>query len=267
MTSEQFSVLTLPDSGIVLVFNVGYQYTADLLALEQCKPADSMVYDKTMSTIITPLNASAWESCLQAHPDKQFAQYICNGIKHGFHIGFNREVRISSAKSNMSSAAAHPAIVNDYLAKELLKSRTIHYPQAPLQVSRFGVIPKKHQPGKWRLIVDLSTPEGKSVNDGISKSLCSLKYTSVREVAAHVHMLGKGALMAKMDVKSAFRNIPVHPDDRLLLGTQWENQYFVDTVLPFGLRSAPKIFNAMADALQWIVRQKGVIWSIIWMIS
>ena len=123
-----------------------------------------------------------------------------------------------------------------------------------MQVSRFGVtcIPKKHQPGKWRLIVDLSAPEGKSVNDGISKPLCSLKYTTVREVAAHVHMLGKGALMANMDVKSAFRNIPVHPDGHLLLGTQWENQYFIDTVLPFGLRSAPKIFNAMADALHLV---------------
>ncbi len=61
-----------------------------------------------------------------------------------------------------------------------------------------------------------------------------------------------------MDVKSAFRIIPVHPDDRLLLGTQWEKQYYVDTVLPFGLRSAPKIFNAVADALQWVVKQNGV---------
>ena len=33
---------------------------------------------------------------------------------------------------------------------------------------------------------------------------------------------------------------------------------FIDTVLPFGLRSAPKIFNAVADALEWIVRKDGV---------
>ena len=64
--------------------------------------------------------------------------------------------------------------------------------------------------------------------------------------------------MAKMDIKSAFRTIPVHQDDRLLLGTFWERQYYVDTVLPFGLRSAPKIFNAVADALQGIVKQNGV---------
>jgi len=29
-------------------------------------------------------------------------------------------------------------------------------------------------------------------------------------------------------------------------------------VLPFGLRSAPKIYNAVADALQWILRREGI---------
>lgn len=33
---------------------------------------------------------------------------------------------------------------------------------------------------------------------------------------------------------------------------------YVDTLLPFGLCSAPKIFTAMADALLWIISQHGV---------
>ena len=33
---------------------------------------------------------------------------------------------------------------------------------------------------------------------------------------------------------------------------------FVDTALPFGLRSAQKIFTALADAAEWIVRQRGI---------
>ncbi len=52
----------------------------------------------------------------------------------------------------------------------------------------------------------------------------------------------------KGDILSAYRNIPVH--DRALLGMEWEGQLFVDRVLPFGLRSAPKIFLAVADAAQ-----------------
>ena len=32
----------------------------------------------------------------------------------------------------------------------------------------------------------------------------------------------------------------------------------MDGMLPFGLRSAPKIFNAVADALEWCVSKEGV---------
>ena len=34
---------------------------------------------------------------------------------------------------------------------------------------------------------------------------------------------------------------------------------YVDTVLPFGLRSAPKVFNAVADALEWIMQKHGIL--------
>ena len=57
-----------------------------------------------------------------------------------------------------------------------------------VHVSPFGVILKSE--GKWRLIVDLSSPKGGSVNDGIRKELCSLSYMSVDEVAASVVKLG-----------------------------------------------------------------------------
>ncbi len=64
--------------------------------------------------------------------------------------------------------------------------------------------------------------------------------------------------MAKIDIRHAYRNVPVHPDDRHLLAMQWNNEILIDKVLPFGLRSAPLIFTAIADALQWIIEQRGV---------
>ena len=60
--------------------------------------------------------------------------------------------------------------------------------------------------------------------------------------------------MAKTDLKSAFRLIPVHPDDWNLLGIYWKSQYYVDLYLPFGLRSAPFLFNQLSDALEWILK-------------
>ena len=127
-----------------------------------------------------------------------------------------------------------------------------------MQISRVGVIPKGKQTGKWRLIVDLSHPEGGSVNDGISPDLSSLAYTSVDDGARMAVQEGRGALLAKLDLESAYRMIPVHPADRMLLGMEWKGKVWLDTALPFGLRSAPKLFNLMADCLQWIFRKHGI---------
>lgn len=102
--------------------------------------------------------------------------------------------------------------------------------------------------------MDLSSPLERSVNDYIDPSLCSLSYASVDDAAAFVLKVGRGALLAKLDIKSAYRNIPIHPGDRHLLGMRWRDRVFVDTCLPFGLRSALKIFNATADGLQMKAR-------------
>ena len=48
----------------------------------------------------------------------------------------------------------------------------------------------------------------------------------------------------------------MRPEDRPLLGIYWRQQYYYDLVLPFGLRSAPFIFNQVADAFEWICREE-----------
>ena len=35
---------------------------------------------------------------------------------------------------------------------------------------------------------------------------------------------------------------------------------YVDGTLPFGLRSAPLLFTALGDALQWVMEQRGFSW-------
>ena len=161
----------------------------------------------------------------------------------------------------MASTRQDSNLVSSYLDEERSLGRVI----GPLDIEAFpivqcspmGLVPKGSS-GKWRLIVDLSSPEGSSVNDGIDPTLCSLEYVTVDVVAKVAVQLGKGAFLSKVDIRSAYRTIPVHHDDRFLLGMCWEGRLFVDTVLPFGLRSAPKIFTAVADAVEWIARANGV---------
>ena len=108
--------------------------------------------------------------------------------------------------------------------------------------------------------MDLSSPKGGSVNEGICKDLCAISYLSVDEIAAQVLRLGRGALLAKFDLKAAYRTVPVHPDDRHLLRMALDGDIFIDKVLPFGLRSAPVIFSAVAEALAYLIRRRGVDW-------
>ena len=118
------------------------------------------------------------------------------------------------------------------------------------QISRFGVIPKHHKPNSWRLIIDLSHPQGYSVNDGIPSSLCSIKYITIDDAINQILSLGKGTMMAKIDIKSAFRLLPVHPADRHLLMMNWNNSIYIDLCIPFGLRSAPKLFNVAQNIME-----------------
>lgn len=98
-----------------------------------------------------------------SHPDRSLADYVVQGIRDGFKISFDyTNHRTKRAGQNMQSALERPGVVQDYLRKECCEGRIIgplplsSFPQA--QVSCFGVIPKGTS-GKWRLILDLSSPE------------------------------------------------------------------------------------------------------------
>ena len=91
------------------------------------------------------------------------------------------------------------------------------------QISRFGVIPKSHQPNSWRLIFDLSHPKTGSINEGIPNKLSSIKYVTIDDAINSILSMGPYTLMAKIDIKSAFRLLPVHPADRHLLLMQWDD--------------------------------------------
>ena len=133
-----------------------------------------------------------------------------------------------------------------------------HSPPFPnLQVYPIGAIPKKHS-SEWRTIFHLSDPKHHptSVNAHIPPEAYSLYYIKVDNAISILQELGQGCFMSKLDIKSAFRNIPVHPSDWELLGMKWEGLYFFDMVLPFGLRSAPFIFDQFSSAIEWIIQHK-----------
>ena len=122
---------------------------------------------------------------IQTHPDKAFAEYICTGLQFGFRIGFERPTPLKDASSNMFSAMP----ISEYLQKKLELGRMLgpfvdRSGFRSIHISTFGVIPKGHNTGKWKLITDLSYPPGYSANDRIDPNICSLRYTTVEDVAS-----------------------------------------------------------------------------------
>jgi hypothetical protein len=178
--------------------------------------------------IHTPLVYAAWKCLLMSYPCREMAQFFLGGIVYGFRVGFNSQiVHLKSASRNMLSSMSHPDVVDAYLLNEIQEGRVVgpfaSNMLSSVHISRFGVIPKSGQQNKWRLIIDL----------------CSMKYMTVDDAIRKILAYGPGSLLAKIDIKSAFRLLPVHPLDRHLLAMEWRGQVYVDMCLPFGLKSAP----------------------------
>ena len=206
------------------------------------------------------LPAATWAPVLASHPDQRFASFLRRGIEHGFRIGVHRTHKLRASSSHLPSAAAHADLISRRIAEEVAAGTLTAAPSPPVQdvhTSPIGIIPKPHQPGKFRLVVDLSAPHGASINDAISPELSSLTYPRVDQAAALISEHGRGALIAKLDLHSAYRKVPVHPDDSYLLGIHWEGTTYLDRALPFGLRSAPKLFTAVADGYAWAISAQG----------
>ena len=81
--------------------------------------------------------------------------------------------------------------------------------------------------------MDSSYPYTNSVNDGISKVLGVFSY-----------VMSEGAIHRIIQLWLAKLDIPV---DRHFPSMDWHNSVYPDTCLPFGLHSAPKLFNILAD--------------------
>lgn len=126
-------------------------------------------------------------------------------------------------------------------------------PMQDLVCSPLGLVPKEE--GKYHLIHNLSSPSGRSVNEGLDPQLCAVWYTTFDTAIHKLQRLGEGALMAKSDIESAFRLLPVHPDDTRLLGFTFDGKFFMDLCMPMGCSIACTVFETFSRFLEWAVRE------------
>ena len=117
---------------------------------------------------------------------------------------------------------------------------------------------KKKTPGEYRLIHHLSYPRGSdsSVISNIPKEFSSVSYAGIDDAIALVKKVGRGSFMAKTDLRSAYRVVPVNCLDHDLLGFTWRGKFYYGRCLCMGGSSSYQIFEAVSTALQWIAEHK-----------
>ncbi|XP_073685315.1 uncharacterized protein [Garra rufa] len=152
-----------------------------------------------------------------------------------------------------------PDVVNDLIRKEVDSGFMIGpFDKPPFKIFRIspiGVATRKFS-GKKRLIIDLSSPHNStvpSVNSLIPLNEYSLKYHDIDQAVELIKLAGRRAWLAKVDITSAFKVMPIHPDSWHLFGIHWLEKFYFSVRLTFGCKSSPKIFNMLSEAVCWIL--------------
>ena len=196
-----------------------------------------------------------WKRELENDLDKDF---VLGGITKGFHIIEPQSTVKESTYKNHKSAT-DPSI-KDFIEKIIVEENELNNyivtDVKPVIVSPIGSVPKSD--GGHRLIHDCSMPSGSSLND-YAPIFDKYKYESVDTA---VSMITAGSFLAKVDIKSAYRHIPLHPHSQQATGLQWtfkngETRYMYDVKLPFGAKASPTIFHRISQAVKRMMYRWG----------
>lgn len=197
-----------------------------------------------------------WSEELHEDPDRVF---IINGIAHGFRIiDDDKDLQATSevfVNNNWSALAEHDR-VETQIQMELDHGRYVSVSTKPRIVSALSAVPKSDN--TVRLIHDLSRPDGLSVN-----SMATKDPFQCESVADALSCVQPGWFMAKVDLQSAYRCVPLHPSQFDITGLHWtfrDNetpQYMYDSRLPFGARKSPAIFHRITQSVKRMMIRRG----------
>lgn len=164
----------------------------------------------------------------------------------------------------MASAVQYSNELQEKIDKEINLGRVLgpfsHPPISNLRCSPIGLVPKKQ--GGWRMITNLSYPIGESVNNYIDPNICSGKYHTFDDAVSLIASIGEGALLAKMDISSAFRLLPVCPEDFCLLGFKHSGLYYIEKSLTIGCSLSCSLFEKFTFP-HWELSQRSKLQSIV----
>ncbi len=206
----------------------------------------------------TPLNLAEFERLLSGY-DEIKRQYVLDGLKYGFKLEYKGIVATTQCRNHpsiMENIEAVRALIQEDLDQGRIVGPFNEPPFQHLHLSPISLRPKS-TPGKFRLIHNLSSPYNfASINSNILQEDRTVTYESISTIIQVILNLGRNTNLAKTDIKSAFRLIPVHYNDYHLLGFHFEGKLYFDRCLSMGSASSCRVFEEVATAINWILRNK-----------
>lgn len=204
------------------------------------------------------LHVSKWIQYLKNYHDNE----LCFFLAYGWPIGYYAPSTPVSVSVNHPSAQLHTRHIEEFISTEQ-SFRAIVGPFSDLpfrpwtRISPLMTRPKKGSDAR-RIIVDLSFPEGKSVNTGIDITSYlgrDITYTlpSISDLIARLQGIGRGAWLWKADLARAYRQLRADPIDAPLLGIQFAGHVYVDACPAFGCRSSSAACQRVANALAHVM--------------
>lgn len=171
---------------------------------------------------------------------------LYSGIVDGFPIVDSPIEPYDCKNYNSALSPENKPLMDAVIEAELNEGFISIAKDTPVCIHSLGAVPKPN--GSVRHITDCSRPVGHSVNDSCDDLVLQFTYKSVDSVVA---LLKKGQFMSVIDIKAAYRAIPIKPSHRPYLGFRWgdgeDEKIFVDNRLCFGLKSGPGFFNLVSE--------------------
>ena len=204
---------------------------------------------------ITPsLNYAAWHREAHEDPDRDF---ILDGILNGFKIVDESCAPESVECENYPSALTNHWKVEKQIQGEIAEGRYVITAEKPKVISAMGAIDKPD--GTVRLIHDCSRPQGRAVNDYALKSP-KQRFQTINDA---LNLMTPNCYMAKVDLKSAYRSVALHPSQYPFMGLKWtfagakKPSFLIEKFLCFGGRNSPSIFHRLTQAVRRFMANKG----------
>lgn len=172
-------------------------------------PSTTIVGENELSSfnLHTPVNVSLLQKYLKGYWDER---YIIEGFSQGFSLGLKESPTLMPCSKVYPVKTELVSKVTDEVRKGRIIGPFSDPPLSDLMISPIQLIPKPNS-NKDRMIFNLSSPSGLSVNDNIPESATSVTYCSVNDVARWImgNKATKTWFMAKVDLTDAYRMVPI----------------------------------------------------------